>query len=220
MKRLFLLLILLFGCSSAMTLLVQKDPYFFIVPQTGDGRSRETGYRPKYFHIFDSRISRISSMNIGLDSLFLVRVVMEETLRDSIAALSDVNAFPKNINNTLTTGAVTTIKNKLEAKKIPAGWINTSTTYKEVIKFVALIAQLHQRFDGLFGDKLLPAGVTLNTTFSQLPQAGKNKLNALADSFGFSKGSITGSSTLRFIFKELVKQWNSKLKIGSVDLNN
>ncbi len=218
MRQIKLIFILFFvGFFFVQDGISQQSDFYFIVPQIGNGESPATAYRPKYFATSDSRISRISSMPIGLDSLFLVKIIMEESLRDSIAGLSDVIAFKKDINATLNAGAVTATKNKLEAKKIPAGWVSTSTTWKDIIRFVALVAQMHQRFKGLFGEKLLPAGITLNTTYSQLPTAGKNKLISLADSFGFSKESLTGASTIREILKELVLQWNQKIVLGGIN---
>ena len=149
--RKFLFLFLFLSCSPIVA--TQPLPYYFIVPRIGDGISRETGFKPEFLS-GDSRIPSRSSMNLGLSPHFLTRALITETLRDSIAALADVIAFPLDIDSSILLSEIVKLQSDLEAIGIPADWVTTINSYKDVIKFIAKYAQILQRTDGLFKRKL------------------------------------------------------------------
>ena len=95
----------------------------------------------------------------------------------------------------------------LEGLNLPAQWVDSTFSYGSVVRFVAVFFLLMQRWQGLGKAKLLAAGVTLDTTFNQLPAGVKTDLQELATSFGFNTDEIAGGWKLRRIFKHLADQW-------------
>ena len=127
--------------------------------------------------------------------------------RNFLSGQPDVRLVPANLNNTVG-AALTATRNTLEALHIPAGWVQSGTTWREVVRAVGGLFQFAQRYAGITnGQDLLPDGVDLNLTVAEVPQARRDSLAATAASFGYDTGAITGSTTIRATLKILADQW-------------
>ncbi len=124
-----------------------------------------------------------------------------------LIAHADVVALPANLDQQI--GAQqAVVQNALQTLNIPENWVQSSFTYRQVLRVVALIFQFMQRLNFVTVDRLFGSGITLSTRFNQLPQAMRQQLIAAANSLGYDTSSLSGTNTLRSILKTLADQSN------------
>ena len=147
-------------------------------------------------------------MPYGMQPVCLLIADVTVAQHNLLTANSDVLAAPQNIDNNLNAGAVTTVKNLLESLHIPAGWVTTSHTYRQVLRLVGWLFQFMQRVHGIFPEKLFAAPNTLATTYGELSPGMQSALLQAAQSFAFDTSGLQSSTTLRVILKNLADQFN------------
>lgn len=132
----------------------------------------------------------------------------------AFAAETDVLALPSDLDQQV--GAqLATVQNALESRNIPAGWVQGTHTYRQVIRVVAQAFQFMQRLQVVRPGRLFTGGATLDTRFNQLPVAVRNALVAAATDLGYDTSTLSGTSTLRNILKTMADQWRQiELFIG------
>ena len=136
-----------------------------------------------------------------------------------LSAQTDVLSVPANIDNNLTTGAVNATKTFLESINIPNGWINTSFTYRRVLRLIGWLFQFMQRLHGIYPHKLFDGITALDTTYGSLSPEWQAALLQAGQSFGFNTSGLTSSTTLRTILKFMADQFNDQpLNIGLIIL--
>jgi hypothetical protein len=126
-----------------------------------------------------------------------------------LSAQPDVLSVPLNIDNSLTAGAVTTVQNFLETLHIPANWVTTVLTYRDVLRQVGQLFYFMQRLHSKLPIKLFDGTVTLSNTFGSLSTTVQQALIDTATSFGFSTSGLTAGTTLRQILKALANNFGS-----------
>jgi hypothetical protein len=184
----------------------------YVMPITGTGTGADPR-RPKYADT-DLAGTDWSAMDFGNEPVVLVATETNAALGAEV----DVTTIPLNLDQNLTAGAVTTVQNKLEAFNIPADWVSTSLTYRQVVRRVCLGFQLWQRCQGLGLTTLFTGGVTLSTTFGSLPVGVRTTLQNAAVSLGLNTSSLTGASTIRQIINAIVPQMNLQMHLMDVKL--
>jgi len=178
----------------------------YVMPVTGIG-TEEDSRRPKYADT-DLAGFNWAAMDFGNEPMMLVATETNAAL----GAEPDVLTVPLNLDQNLGAGAVTVVQNYLEARFIPADWVTTSLTYRQVLRSVVAIFTVMQRAQGLGLARLLDgSSVSLSTTFGSLPQPVRAKLVAAAQSLHFDTSSLSGASTLRQIFKALMVQFSGSI---------
>lgn len=179
--------------------------HFYIVPKIGDGQSIFTPFRPKYFRSapFDDVTlpPMLGAMDYGKEDAMLVGAQVTSAQHTTIAANLDVTAIPLGLDDTISAAALVTVQAKLEALKIPAGWVTTSHTYRQVIGFVGRIFMLLQRFDGQQAQTFFASGITLDTRVNQLTASQRTAIQNAAASMGLDTSFVTGPMTIRQVFK-------------------
>lgn len=180
----------------------------YIVPAIGDGFVTMRG--PKYF--LDGRVTPLqwSAVDYGNEPWEVVGADCSAADDAFLAGQPDVTTLPFDLSPQLTAANVTTVQNKLEAANIPAGWVNTTLTWREVVRTVLGMFSYLQRYAGVYGQttgtsapSLFGSGVTLATTFGALPAAVQSAMVAAAQSFNIPTTGLTASTTLRAILKNL-----------------
>lgn len=157
-----------------------------------------------------------NSIDFGLENVCLVRADVTAAQHTLLTSYSDVIAFPSNLNNSITQTAIDNVTPKLEAYKIPADWLSTSLTYKQALRRVYRIFQVH-KFMHQHGTNfnLFSSGYTFSTTFSELPVKARDKLVLIATNLNADTSQLAASSTLRQIFKVLMDaqsgDWDGRL---------
>lgn len=184
----------------------------YIVPIIGDG-TKGNSRRPKYF---SDLIVDWSAMDYGFEPVMFVGADLSSEDHTSIAGQVDTTALPVNLNPTLTGGQVTATQNALEALNLPAGWVNTSLTWREVVRTVLGMFTFFQRFGAVYAENtgnvppsVFTSGVTLSTTFGSLPLAVRTAMLDTATSFGISTSGLAAGTTLRVILKALAENFQA-----------
>ena len=154
-----------------------------------------------------------SIVDFGSERLCIAGVIdISQADHDTLSAQSDVRALPANLDAMLTSGAVTSISSFLEARNVPAGWVNTSRTYRQTLRVLIGIFQFVQRWKGISvrgGDGIkspFTEGLNLDTTYSQIPLKGQQKLQECFTSLDVDFSMLTAGSTIREVLFEFGKQ--------------
>jgi len=177
----------------------------YIVPIVRNTRNERV---PKYFGDGQTTVaSDWSGMDYGLEDWMVVGGDLTVTEDAAVVGMPDAFAVPFDLSAALTSPQVTAVQNKLEAINVPAGWVNTSLKWIEVVRSVLGMFTLMQRYHGLHGGNgVFTGGVALSTTIGALPVAVRNDFTAAAVSLGLNVSGITGTTTLRQALKALADQ--------------
>jgi len=194
----------------------------YIVPLVGTGVFPDS-YRPKYIanNLGDAiaGITNSSCMFFGIDANVLVAANLDTSADATLTAFTDVVAFPTDLDANIGAGAVTIVQNKLEALNIPGNWVNTSYTYRDVLRMVGGLFQFANRYFAMNNLSIFRGGVTLDTTFGQLPVLERQRLQNVAADLNYDTSGVSGSTTIRAILKSLADQWgNRPLYLGEITL--
>lgn len=170
---------------------------FYVIPKIGTGVSTDP-FRPNY--VEGMGISWRAIDHAHEDAMLVVADVTP-TQHTTLVSNADVLAVPQDLDSTLTAGAVTIVQSRFEAVHIPAEWVTTNTTYRQVLRVFIRVCLLLQRFDGLFHATFWEVGLTLDTTVGQLSATQKQRIRNAAESQGLDTSFITNAMTLRFVFR-------------------
>jgi hypothetical protein len=152
-------------------------------------------------------------MDYGNEPTMLVAAEVTNAEHTAIAANADVIVVPANLDNTI--GAnLATVQAALESLNIPADWITAGMTYRAVLKWIARLFLICQRFQGLAGGRLFPAGITLASTVGDLSASVRQKLTQGAQSLGLDTSNITLATTMRAALKDLGNQMTLPISLG------
>ena len=193
---------------------------YYFVPETviaGGGRNGNDLRRPAY--VVEVGVTSWGSLDMGAEPTFLLAADVTPAQDAAISAGAGTVAIPAAIDNIPAGAALTQTKAALEGLNIPAGgWVD-GLSYRQIVRIVACLFLFVQRWRGLGGGRIFGGGVTLDTTIAQLPAAAVTRLQAVADSFGYTYAGITGTSTLRDVLYTLGRQWgNQPIMLGIVTL--
>src|SRR6476646_7422164 len=110
------------------------------MPIVGDG-SKASPRQPKY----TSTISGFdwTMFDYGDEPFCIVGVTDISGAADiSLTANSDVFSLPANLDTTMgTTNTRNTVRTRLEAVDMPGTWVQTTTTFREVVRFIGGVCQ-------------------------------------------------------------------------------
>lgn len=155
----------------------------------------------------------------NLINIALVAADVDTAQHASIAANIDVVFFPVNIDNPVSLADVTRIGNGLELADIPGQWITTSTTYREVLRWVGGLFQFANRHYGENNTSVIPEGSTLDASWGSLTAGFRTEIEATADTLNYSYSAISISTTLREVLDDFANQWGAHpLDLGIVVL--
>lgn len=183
---------------------------FYLVPRVGVGTSQNP-FRPKYVKQDEliagtSLQGRWSAMDYGTENVFLLGVDITPAEHAALSAQSDVLAFPNALDDNVSALALTAVQTNLEALKLPGSWVTTNHTYRQILRAVAKLIVVAQRYAGLHGVPLFEDGITLDSRWNQLSNAQQDRLRAVADSLELDRSGITATMTLRTILRQVADQ--------------
>jgi hypothetical protein len=184
-----------------------------LVPEIGTGASNDHR-RPKYFGTGETTFSPpvgYSSSRYGSEPIRLVVADLSAAQITTLQGFSDVTLIPANLDATLTAGQVTTTQTALEAANIPAGWVTTALTWRQVLRTVLGMFTLLQRFKGIHGPvRLFGGAITMNSQINDISQPARGNFTTAATSLGYSTAGITGTTTIRSALKTLADQMTAR----------
>jgi hypothetical protein len=183
---------------------------FYILPiEVVDGNKRG----PKYLHWrFDPDppgilVNRYSLKDYGLIDAALVACDLTLAQHQQLAAEIDVAAAPQNLDQTVSAIALPQVVAVLEALRIPAGWVTTSHTYRELLRMVGGLFLFAQRYHGMHNEPLIDNAAQLDLRWNQIPQARRQRIQETADEMGYDYSAVQNTWLIRRILKHLGDQW-------------
>lgn len=144
----------------------------------------------------------------GAEGVCLVAVDVSSLDHGIISGNSDVLSFPENLDANPGSAARNTAVTALEARGIPAGWVQAGMSWRQILRSVAKIVRVTKEMDGaanLIG-RLLSNGRTLSTQLQDLPQGIRQRMIAYAQRNGWDTSGLSNTSTIRQILKFLADQ--------------
>ena len=190
---------------------------FYILPiesvVLGDGNIARG---PKYFQWqFDPDppalvAAKWSLMDYGLIDAALVVADVTQVQHDTLLLNSDVTSPPENIDQNIAAGAIPAVQSALEALRIPADWVTTAFTYRQILRMIAGLFQFAQRHHGMHNEQLIDSQAQLDLRWNQIPLARRGRIQATADSLGYDYSAVQPTWLVRRILKHLGDQWGSK----------
>lgn len=182
---------------------------FYLVPKAGSGQTIDDVYRPKYFMngLGQGQVAgAIQAMDYGLEPVFLVAADVTNAEHTAAVANSDVTAFPVNLDAAIGVN-LATVTGKIDALGLPSEWVDATTTYRQILRKLTQFIQFAQRLHGVANVRLLPVGVTLNSTVGSLSAAQRQHLRDAILTFANGTDSeITANMTLRVAIQALAAQ--------------
>lgn len=190
----------------------------YIVPVVGVAGNRANPPRPKYF-LSDASGQGVtpiiaggqswSGVDYGLEKWMVVGADLTSSDDLLVVGQADAFALPVDLGVQLNAAQVTSVKAKLEAINVPAGWVTAALTWVVVVRKVLGMFSWMQRVGQIYYDatgqflNVFSASVSLDTAFGSLPQAVQDAMTGAAQSFSFSTAGLTSGTTLRVILKAM-----------------
>jgi hypothetical protein len=188
---------------------------YYIAPLIGTGASRDDARRPAY--IADLGV-QWGGLDFGLEPFMLVVADVTPAQHATISGNSDVISLPQNIDNQIA-ASLTAVQTALESINVPADWVTSGMTYRQIMRLVSAMFLFTQRLHGVASLRIFTGGVTLSTRFNQLPAGVRQNLLDAANSMSFDTSSLSGTSTIRQILKTMADQWGSQpINVGGFAL--
>jgi hypothetical protein len=204
---------------------------FFICPQVGAGTKADP-IRAKYQQ--GVGVVRAGQLRFtrGAGAESIVMIEADQTYLDNVAADSECTriADESNMDTPLTAPQVSNIQNFLEARGIPADWLQVGETRRQAIRGVAGMFLFSQRMTGHLGQgwkaRLVTHGVTLATEWQALPAQFRTELvevwNTLAVMLHLSQiveADVSPTLTMRQVLKAMGNRLqNVPIFIGGVEI--
>jgi hypothetical protein len=193
----FLLLLFVFVSRAE----AQTTVEFLLTPSIGDGITPETSFRPKYVET----LPRLFTAKYGWENAFLVALELTPAQKSAVAAQPDVVLFPKPLDEPISSLALSNLVTRLEAAHIPATWITTANTWRDVLRGVHKAIRFMQRHQELFPERLFDT-VTLDTRLNQMTTQQRQRLSNVADDLGLDRSQVTTTTTIRQLLIMLGQQ--------------
>jgi hypothetical protein len=181
----------------------------YVMPITGAGVKGDPR-RPKYKDsLFPAQTFDADMWDYGDEPWCLVGIVDVSPAADTaLRANADVFALPQNLDTTVgSVGTRNQIRTQLETAEIPGQWVQTTSTYRQIVRMVGGCCRFAQRYQGMVGGVLFPGATTLDSTFGSLPQAQQTGMLDTAAWFGMTTTTWTAAATLRTVMQSASDQY-------------
>jgi hypothetical protein len=151
--------------------------------------------------------ARWEMRDYGFEPVALLAADVTPEQHDLLAAQLDVAAIPEDLNRIVGSGALATVQAELETRGLPGDAVTSGTTYRAIVRGILAIFALSQRYGVLTGgERLLPAGIDLDTQLSAMSAENRQALIQACDELGYDRTEITLSSTIRDCLKKIAQQ--------------
>jgi hypothetical protein len=160
-----------------------------------------------------------SMKDYGLIPAGLVAAGVTPTQHDELVAHADVAAPPEDLDRTVSEAALPAVQDVLEALRIPAAWVTTAYTYRQLLRMVGGLFLFAQRYHGMHGQALIDNQSQLDLRWDQIPTARRQRIVATADALGYDYAQVQTDWLVRRILRHLGDQWgDTPIEFGMVTL--
>jgi len=191
-------------------------PMQHIIDERGDLRG------PKYFKWRDDLTGLTvprRGLDYGLIDAGLVVAQVSQAEHDWLIGHPDVVSPPLNIDQNISDAAIPKVVTVLEELRIPAGWVDNTYTYREILRMVGSLFKFSQHYHGTHREPLIDNVGQLDLEWNQIPQDRRQRILETADELGYDYSEIQNTWKVRKILKHLSDQWgDGPLSIGDIDL--
>jgi hypothetical protein len=180
---------------------------FYIMPiEVVDGTSRGPMYLKWRFNP-DGIDCRWSMRDYGLIDAALVACDLTQAQHEQLMAEPDVATAPEDIDQNISDIAIPQIQQMMEALRIPADWVNTSYTYRAILRMIGGLFLFAQRYHGMHNERLIDSSTQLDLRWNQIPLARRQRILETADALGYDYSEVANTWLVRRILKYLGEQW-------------
>ena len=148
-----------------------------------------------------------SMKDYGLIDAGLVAADVTQAQHEALAAEVDVVAAPVDIDQSISEIAIPRVQAVLEALRIPAQWVTSDYTYRDLLRMVGGLFMFAQRYHGMHNEALIDSVDQLDLRWNQIPQARRQRIVATADNLGYDYSEVTNTWTIRRILWHFAQQW-------------
>lgn len=178
---------------------------------------------PKYLKFRDIQDgvapSKKTTVYYGILPVCAFAAELDQAAHDSLVAHADVAATPEDIDQYIGVGAIPQVQNVLEALFIPADWIDTTFTYRQILRMIWGLFVFAGRYRRVYGEALVDNQAQLDLVWADVPVDRRNKVIAIADEQGIDYSAVDGTWTVRRTLKLLADHWqNTEWKLGFTSL--
>lgn len=173
----------------------------FQIPGDGGDDPGHDARKPKYSNDFLNK--SWAMIDYGFEDTCLICIDVTPEQHTVLSGYNDVLAAPEDITGNPGPVAVDIIKDFLATINVPSNWVNTSRSWRTIIRIIGGVFRINQRYLGIrvkAGDEtpqsLFREGIDLNRTFSSLPNQMRADLQTIAFEMDIDTSGITGQSTL------------------------
>jgi hypothetical protein len=186
--------------------------HLYFIPIVGTG-SRSDPRRPKY----STDATEFAMVDYGFNGSTLVAANLSDADDVTLSSFGDVTKIPDNLNATIG-GALATVQAALEARNIPADWITSGMTYRNMLRIIRGTFTFMQRYVGITGSTAAFFGgaVTLESTLGSLSLQIRTNVSGTLISLGVDTSVFTGSMTVRQGLKAVADQLPLGFTLGGI----
>lgn len=148
-----------------------------------------------------------SMRDYGLIDAGLVACNLSQAQHEQLVAEPDVAAAPEDIGQNISEIAIPRVQQVMEALRIPADWVDSTYTYRAILRMIGGLFLFAQRHNGLHNEQLIDSVDQLDLRWNQIPPARRQRIVATADALGYDYGEVANQWTVRRILKHLGDQW-------------
>lgn len=145
----------------------------------------------------------------GLIDAALLAADLTQAQHNALSSELDVAAAPANIDQNISDIAIPKIQAVMEALRIPAGWVNNTFTYRQILRMIGGLFLFAQRYHAMHNEQLIDNQGQLDLRWNKIPSARRGRILATADELGYDYAVITNTWTIRRILKHLSDQWGA-----------
>ena len=133
---------------------------------------------------------------------------IEQVDHDWLVGLSDVFAFPENLDGPVDQD----VQDFFEGVNLPTDWLTPATTWRELMRQTAGMFQFNQRYGGIAAVETgelhsIFDNADLGTRLRQMTEDEQRWFLAAVESFGFDPGLVNDNSQLRLLVKQAGNFW-------------
>jgi hypothetical protein len=192
---------------------------FYILPIEEISNARGPKYIKWQFNPGGIQPQRYSMKDYGLINAALIAIEFDQAQHEQLVAEPDVAAAPENLDNNISEVAIPQVQAVLEALRIPAGWVDSTHTYREILRMVGGLFMFAQRHNGLHGEDLIDNQAQLNLRWNEIPGDRQDRILVTADNMGYDWSEVENSWLIRRVLKHLADQWgDTPILFGFVTL--
>lgn len=183
---------------------------FYILPIeniTDDPGTPGTLRRPKY--VEDMGLTW-GAIRYGLVDAAIVAAHVTQAQHELLVSNSDVESVPENIDQNISDIAIPKVVAVMEQLRIPAGWVDNTYTYRQILRMMASLFQFAQRYEGMHYEQLIDNQAQLDLRWNEIPLAKRQRIMATAYYLGYDYSEVTNQWKVRNMLKYLGDQWGDQ----------